>query len=313
MNCAAAAWAFEQDAPTSSAKFLLVAIASRTDSAGELQASQTELARLVQISDRQVRTLLKALEGAGLIIRKRNAGVGSGRVADRIILPLAQPEEISACVQPETISAGNRKSAPRQPEEISPATGKDFRRQPEEISAFEATGNPPLNIYKTPQEIYPEPLELVSSVVDDVRAGASAKPAYELARIIVDRVNSPWLDPNKSQKLPRTAGRIHVWLEAGADFDLDVLPTVTGVCKRMNGHGEQIESWSYFDKAVRKATAQRKAAEQPMDLILADQGPIHVDGTRNNRSNANGRGHQPRRSKLDDLLCQEFGGDFLAE
>jgi len=126
MNCEAVQWALAQSVPSSSAKFLLVAIASRLED-GRLTASQSELAAIVSLGVRQVRTLLKSLEADGWIKREKRGGIGAGRVADAITIQFEQQAVIAPSEQPAKIAVASgkitrtkRKTLPQQPAEIAP-------------------------------------------------------------------------------------------------------------------------------------------------------------------------------------------------
>lgn len=290
MNCAAVEWALAQNVRPSSVKFVLVAIAGRTID-GVLQASQAELAHIVGLTDRSVRAALKALEAEGYIERKSNPGKGKGRLADTIHWrqpETGQPENSSAGKdrQPEKSASGknrgNRKPVPHQPE-------KSSGEQPETVSAravdnsdahikhAHTRAEPPSNITTTLED-YPETVELAEAVVVarevKLNGSASRMSAHELAAIIVDSVNSPWLDPHKSCDLNTTETRIKAWMSAGADFDADILPTIRTVMARPRS--APVTLWGYFDKPVRAATAKRMKAEAPMPPITEEEANAHV-------------------------------------
>lgn len=288
MNCAAVEWALAQEVESSSAKFLLVAIASRIEN-GVLCASQAELGRIVKLTDRSVRTALKALEQGGFIKRTPNPGKGAGRTADTI--SLGQPEAQAEPTQPEKSSTGKTTQA----ETTSPATGKAVRtkrisvpQQPEmfsapqpEIVTAEFVDNPPAPCIgtgaradkltfntTTPSELYSEPVELTSTPAPSREAqplklngSAKAMPAHQLLANLIRIVDSPAL--SNSLGLHRTCEYIPKWIADGADFDADIVPAVRDSCVRLNG--EPVSTLKYFDRAVRRAARSRLAilATQP--------------------------------------------------
>lgn len=71
--------------------------------------------------------------------------------------------------------------------------------------------------------------------------------------------------------------RIWAWIEAGADPELDIFPTV----KRLNDDalkkGEAIGSLRYFDNAIKRAVADRT---QPMTNVAREGGPRNGDTPR---------------------------------
>lgn len=294
MNMPAVEWALAQQAPSATAKLVLIAIASRVVGR-ELQASQAEIAAIVQMTDRSIRAALKLLEAAGLIKRRRNPGAGDGRCPDTITLE--QPEPISADVrQPENASGatgtnfrGNRKTVPQQPEPISaelaePISGEVVDNFGAHIEHAHARAETPITNTYTQVELYPERPSPSSTAAVVLNGRARSMPAHELARVAVDAVNSPWLDPHKSQKLITTAGRFQVWQQAGADFDTDILPTIRALCVRAT---EPIRTWTYFDNAIRAAIAQRIEAEAPML-------PVTISEARNDYASRDASGQSPQ-------------------
>lgn len=92
--------------PTPSSKLVLLAV---IDLEGE-EYTQARLAAHTGFSLRQIGTLLKALETAGILTRERRGGAGTGRLPDRHTLnpaalriaesPNAQCEEVADCALP---------------------------------------------------------------------------------------------------------------------------------------------------------------------------------------------------------------------
>lgn len=244
MNCAAVEWALAQTAPSSSAKLLLVAIASRVED-GVLQASQAELGRIVQLTDRSVRTALKLLEAAGLIKRTSNPGKGAGRVADSI--SLGQPEGQAETKQPEEFAADKKGQA----ESVSVATGKSNRsnrknipQQPEPIAATqaetnssEAVSNPPaacigtgaraetLTFITTVPEIHSGSVELVDtgSGSFELAAPPTSKPDKRGTRMTPD-----WRPGPSAVKKARELGIVNGWGEATLENFIDYWLGVSG-------------------------------------------------------------------------------------
>lgn len=118
-------------------------------------------------------------------------------------------------------------------------------------------------------ELYPERVELAVTVPAKVLNGsARGLPAQQLAEVLADHANNPFLDPSKYDGLRTTCGRIHRWITAGADFDADILPTVVRLAAKAN---KPVRSWGYFEDAVREATATRLASEAPMEIITPSE------------------------------------------
>lgn len=173
--------------------------------------------------------------------------------------------------------------------------GQKPQDEPARIHA-DTSKSPPMIYNSTPQEIYPETVQGVFDVVD------AREPAWKLAKHIIEIVDSPYLDLNASAKLPRTSARIRAWIDAGADLEADIIPTIKDACRRMNGHGETIHNWSYFDNPIRKAAAARKAAETPMQPISAEE--ARYEPSTNNSGYASGRGR--KRSAATDILMRDI-------
>lgn len=77
------------------------------------------------------------------------------------------------------------------------------------------------------------------------------------AKLLLEAVGSPWLDPNKSPDLVTTRGRIAAWRRDGASWEHDVLPVVIGLCANRRS---RISSWKFFDAAVSRSIAENRAA-----------------------------------------------------
>ena len=93
MSNAALNWAWDQTAPTSTAKLVLVALADHANADGECWPSMGSVASLAQCSTRQVSRCIEALEDAGLVSRRRRRGKG-GRLGGYVyLLPLDRPAD----------------------------------------------------------------------------------------------------------------------------------------------------------------------------------------------------------------------------
>lgn len=129
MSFLALAAAAETTAPSLSARSLLYALAHyHNRKTGRCFPSQTSLAARAQISDRQVRTALGELSGAGLIEVVTGGGVVTkGRRSDAYVLTFVsdfarrQPEVSSAATRADNAELGSKK-----PE---PTSGKPGRNQ----------------------------------------------------------------------------------------------------------------------------------------------------------------------------------------
>lgn len=77
------------------------------------------------------------------------------------------------------------------------------------------------------------------------------------ARLLIDRLASPWLDPNKSPDLITTAGRLAAWKRDGASWEHDVVPVVSGLVAKRR---QRIGTWKFFDGAIAQSIADNRAA-----------------------------------------------------
>jgi len=153
-------------------------------------------------------------------------------------------------------------------------------------------------------EIYPERVELAVTVPAKVLNGsAKGLPAQQLAEVLADHANNPFLDPSKYDGLRTTCGRIHRWITAGADFDADILPTVVRIMAKAS---KPVRSWGYFEDAVREATATRLASEAPMEIITPSEA---MNDQRNRYPSDEGTYTRRKRSRhIDALFADESDG-----
>ena len=99
--------------------------------------------------------------------------------------------------------------------------------------------------------------------------GVAARRARPPADLVVEAIASPLLDPTKSLRLIETSTTVAKWLDAGADLELDVIPTVSRLMAR---RAEPVRTWAYFTAAVREAAAQRLAPVEPIQPAEAFDG-----------------------------------------
>lgn len=325
MNCEAVAWALALDLKPSSAKWVLVAIASEIKD-GVLQASQAEIARIVGMTDRSVRSALKMLEERGYIKRTPNPGRGAGRMADTISLgqPEArQPEKSSAgkITQPENPASGkrnrtNRKSMPHQPEGISAEQAETVAAEAVDNCGGAHKGTPARaetpTLNNTTSELNPEREELAATAARDsapslLNGTAKGMLAHDLARNLIRIVGSPSLDP-RSHRLFVTCGEIRAWIDEGADFDSDIVPTVADLCARKGGR--PIQSFKYFGGAVRDAALTRIAiAERKLNKITLEEANAHAERTGSKQHSYASAGRRRARSVETEILMRDLAGD----
>lgn len=279
----------------------------------EAPITKAELGAIVGLKERQVHSILKDLEGGiqNYLLKKRQGGKGRGRAANIYEI---RGDATGGQVQPDwpsyqqsstgkqlqvasnaQSSAGNavpsaspdrqsvaRENTPKPSKELPVACGEILPP----IEHAPARGNTNLKLRDTSQ-LYPERAELAATAArEPIRLNGKARgmAAHALAAVIFDEVNSPFLDPNRSQSLSTSAGVIHSLMDAGADFDLDILPTIKRI---MANKREHIRSLGYFEDAIRQHAAARMAAEAPRLPITPAEANTHdhtsstsVDGIR---------------------------------
>jgi hypothetical protein len=88
-------------------------------------------------------------------------------------------------------------------------------------------------------------------------------PASNLSKAIVERVDSPWLDPHKSTSLVTSESEIANWQRNKCSFEQDVIPTIRRICARRKA---KIDLWSYFRDAVFEARDTRLREGPPIPV-----------------------------------------------
>ena len=261
-ECALLEWAAGHDGLPAQQYALLVMLARLADSEGRVSISKADLGARVGLKERQTYTVLQFLAARALITIHHNAGEGAGRLpstyslrATGSALPIAPMQCAADC---------------------PPATGNVLPIAPRQQTADCPPVGPPKENIKPPLEIYPEPLELGGSV-----AARCARPPADL---VVEAIASPLLDPSKSLRLIETSTTVAKWLDAGADLELDVIPTVSRLMAR---RAEPVRTWAYFTAAVREAAAERLAPVIPIQPAEA------IDGQRS-QPYARAAGARPR-------------------
>jgi hypothetical protein len=280
------------------------------DARGRAQITKAELGALVGLKERQVATVLGQLEVALRLIQKeRQGGEGRGRAANSyVIRPDATGNPVPATWCQQQPSAGNAvpSASPAQQSntgiELPVACGEVL---PPMNRHGRARGLDKTSKVSTLQELHPESVE---SVINK-----RARPqGFDLADLIAARVDSPYLDPSKQQNglLYQTSPMIVGWIDPqqlGADLDHEVVPTVARMCNKLNGHGEPIERWNYFDKEIRKVVARRVAASQPQTPITAAEANTYDRNS--NRDSDPGVRRRQRSALTERAMRLMSGGD----
>lgn len=101
--------------------------------------------------------------------------------------------------------------------------------------------------------------------------GGDVRPT-PLWRVVIDRVGHRWLDALRSPGLREEGATVQRWVDEGADLEADIIPTVGALLAKLPAEKAPIASWRYFEKAIRRATEKRLAAEaEPRDPIKPAQ------------------------------------------
>ncbi len=131
-----------------------------------------------------------------------------------------------------------------------------------------------LTLNTTLSELNPEPAELAEAAVvareaAPIKLNGSAKtmPAHQLLANLIRIVDHWALQHTKG--MHNTCALIPQWMADGADFDMDIVPTVAALCARKTG--QPASTLRYFDAAVREAARTRITIErQPANPITPE-------------------------------------------
>ena len=132
MSIQAVGWALAQEIASSSAKFVLVAIANYADKDGRCWPSQKAVAFDTSLTDRSIRKAIAVLEDLGFIKRVERRRPDGSRASDVIQIVAfdtgkLQPEDFSGGMEESSAPTGKKFRAPRksttdQPEKFSGLT-----------------------------------------------------------------------------------------------------------------------------------------------------------------------------------------------
>jgi len=120
MSVQAITWAIEQDVGVPAQKLILICLANYADKTGVCWPGQKALAEDASMTERSVRTHIKALEAAGLISRQERRRADQTRTSDQYTLNINRkifpddggPTGKSASDLPEKNTQPHRKSFP---------------------------------------------------------------------------------------------------------------------------------------------------------------------------------------------------------
>lgn len=232
---------------------------------------RAEIARAAHCGESTVPRAVRKLISLGLLERHEEAGKPNRYVivADTGIAGDTPTHTDTRIAQVTAILAAPR--TPKQTQDVVVGIATD-------------TGiSPPYDINSTPQEVYPERAEASFdsgvSPLKILNGSAKGMPAYQLASKLIEIIDSPSL-ASRNGKLHSTCGEVRAWIDDGADFDSDVVPTVADLCSRKGG--KPILSWKYFTEAVRDAATTRLAIEE-RNLNPIGVGQAHEQRTHDTR------------------------------
>lgn len=228
-------------------KAVLCSLADLADDTGAgVFASVPTVAAMAACSDRNVQLVMAELAEEGLIelVGQKSCRGGFTKEWRVNVDALKALPDIKKAVKPLRTSAAK-----------SGADASPLSAEPEVVKPLRTSAEVVKSPYLSGAATAPKPLNL--DIDDDRRAPAQR---------VVDAVDHPKLDPHKSQRLVSTSAKVASWLRAGASLD-EIIDTVRAVMQRRAPDASPVETWGYFDRAVRQAVADRLAAEQDQPAI----------------------------------------------
>lgn len=275
MSARADAWAWQQKGLSPLIRLALLAFAREADDKGGFRLRRKELAEILECGSLDtVDRRIKALVSDGLLAVRHMKSSGFKANEYRLKIPT------------KFVFADSRKAAASmieyQYEDEAPAATPTYAASP--------SRNPAVIEAATAAASTRDSSEILEGYSDIPIPTSTAvvRPKW-ISEIVIEAVQSRYLDPDKSHRLITGGGTVQRWIEAGADLNLDVIPTVRRLCVRLNGHGEQITTWNYFATAVRQAVAERKAAEAVVARMGEPDDGQSASASGDHGSNRNGR------------------------
>ena len=283
-RCELLQWAADQTDLSLHLHGVLIRLVKLMDDAGAIGVAQTAIAEAIGLGERQTRAAIKELVSAGALKRTRRGAVGRGRAPDLLsanidsgetpplsenshkgdTAPLSPPPRENSQTgdtggaSPLTLkNADNGDNAATSPVSVI----EDAQFVDNSDAPYEGTGARAQNLelITTGSEFNPERAEQAAAAPAKILNGsAKGMLAHELSSTLIRVIDHPSLNP-RNHRLAATCGELRALIDAGADFDLDIVPTVRSICERKNG--EQINSYKYFAAAIRDNSRARKAIE----------------------------------------------------
>lgn len=234
--------------------------------------TKAQLGHLVGLGERQVTNVLKELEAhvVGFIKAHRNGRAGNSYSFNPAITGNPLPETDCRLDDNQQSIAGNPLPVinPNQ----QPIAGYEIlTSNPLPVSRAQSVDKSALARAESLTFLDSYRLELnPESVSSSINSGNDAKPvhvlngsakgmmAHELASKLIEVCDTPSLNA-RNYKLAASCPVIKNWMDDGADFDTDIVPTVMDLCSRQGG--KPIYSWKFFTAAVRDSVTTRIALE----------------------------------------------------
>ncbi|MGV3580013.1 helix-turn-helix domain-containing protein [Brevundimonas sp.] len=251
MSVEATMWAL--DAPTTNAteKAILLVLANYVGVDGTCYPGQDTIAAKATCSVKSVERILAAFESRGWIKRYARRRRDGSRTSDLIEFTVAEAPERNGNTQPDTVSG-----SADQPDTVSEPTRHPVQtnptpcpNQPDTVSgltSFEQLGEQEGEDADVTRDAEPTPVE-------DWPAGKS----LEHARALIAEAATPNLNLERTPQLLTTITLLSRWRKAGASWEHDVVPVVTGLARKSR---TPITSWKFFDAAVAQAIADNRQA-----------------------------------------------------
>lgn len=283
-RCQLLQWAADQEQLAIHLQGVLLRLVKLMDEHGAIAMAQAKIAPLIGLGERQTRAAIKELVGVGVLKRTRQGAVGRGRAPDLLTAnydngdasPLSDNShkgDTAPVSTPPRANFDNSDSGGASPVSAQKCdNGDNAVELPVSViedAEFVDNSPPPykgtgaraqnLELITTGSEFNPERAEQAAAAPAKILNGsAKGMLAHELSSTLIRVIDHPSLNP-RNHRLAATCGELRALIDAGADFDLDIVPTVRSICERKNG--EQINSYKYFAAAIRDNSRARKAIE----------------------------------------------------
>lgn len=232
--------AIAYDAPSPTAKLVLLILANYADENGQCFPPVKRIVADTGLSERGVRGAIKALMDCGAVSKAARRRKDGTQTSDLFTLFHGAKEQTAprAPSQPAPDAACDDDSLHHVPVQPAP-------RAP--LTSFEPSLEPSLAAV-----VVREPAN-DAVPADDWPDGDARRHAEMLSA----EAGTIRLDPSRQPGLATTMGRIHAWRRDGASWDHDVRPVVVSIAQKA---GSPIGSWKFFDSAIAQSIADNRQA-----------------------------------------------------